>query len=96
MNALSPAHIAPNEIWARRSGALCATCPSAPAQARNLGESRATTTRLSQGAPNPAPESRAARGVGGAAESVRWGDQRFVLGPVRMGGVRLERAISCL
>jgi hypothetical protein len=43
MKALSPAHIAANEIWARRSVPLCATWPSAPAQSRNLGETRATT-----------------------------------------------------
>src|SRR5918994_7457085 len=58
MNALSLAHIAANEIWARRSGPLCATWPSAAAQSRNLGEKRAITTRLSQSAPTPARESR--------------------------------------
>ena len=61
MNALSPAHIAANEICARRSGPLCATWPSAPAQSRNLGATRAPTTRLSQGAP-PRHESRPPRG----------------------------------
>jgi hypothetical protein len=53
MNALSPAHIEANEIWARRSGPLWATWPSAPAQSRSLGEIRTTTTRLSQRAPGP-------------------------------------------
>jgi len=48
MNAHSPAHIAPNEIWARRSGPLCATSPSAPALSRILGEKRPVTARLSQ------------------------------------------------
>jgi hypothetical protein len=51
MNALSPAHIAANEIWARLSGPLCATWPSAPAQSRNLGDTRATTTDYLKGRP---------------------------------------------
>jgi hypothetical protein len=48
MNALSPAHIAANEICARRSGPLYTT-PSAPANERCLDEKRGNTTRLSQG-----------------------------------------------
>src|SRR3954452_13096419 len=58
MSALSPARIEANEIWARRGGPPCAPWPSAAAQSRNLGEKRATTTRLSQSAPTPARESR--------------------------------------
>ena len=51
MNALSPAHIAANEIWARRSGPLCATWPSAPAQPRSRARERALTDATIAGCP---------------------------------------------
>jgi hypothetical protein len=47
MNALSPAHIAANEICARWSGPLD-SAPSAPRK-RRLVERRVGTARLSQG-----------------------------------------------
>jgi hypothetical protein len=109
MNALSPAHIAANEVWARRSGPLCATWPSAPAQARSLGETRTTTTRLSQRAPSPGRGQAVRRGETLQALPRRfrtpfpkyWSPPvmaavRFGSGPVRMGAARLERATSCL
>jgi hypothetical protein len=40
MNALSLAHIAPNEACARRSGPLCATSPRAPAHSPILAMGR--------------------------------------------------------
>ena len=57
MNALSLAHIAANEICARRSGPLDAAGRNAPARAESLAWRRAATPRLSQSGPVLARES---------------------------------------
>ena len=54
MNAVSLAHIAPNEACARRSDPLCATSPRAPAQSRILAMGRLSQSSRSDCAVQPA------------------------------------------
>jgi hypothetical protein len=82
MNALSPAHIAANEVWARRSGPLCATWPSAPAQSaeprRDTNHHDATISKRAQ--PGTRAGRQTGRGVAGASTTLPYTIPEILVG----------------